>query len=434
MTHRMGDSKAYADERQGPSEHQLAKMAEHVVYEHRMCKWAAGEVDRHDPGGLHNALVEAYLLHARVLTEFFRSSPGGDDVVAHHYVKDWNGGPDITEAEQVIRAINKRMAHLTLYRLDHGSLPGDQIRWKPVLAHARADLGAIPLRVGPQPESLVRRRPFGDRGKIGQSALDLTSVRAGPRSMAHWNSLTLWNDPFLPPTRRTALTLSDSRRLIPKPAGARSPSFRCRTTPSSESPLVTSCMTSGVRSTTSPTPSLMHLVSPRPLGTSFQSSSAPRSTQGRLGTSNPKGCLQGIVHGIGLIEQLQPYHRRPDPRDDSLWHVHRFNNADKHRHKVKTVPIPQWEQSIFVSMGLGSRHMLSPEFPKNWTTGDEAVIHRVRFDPPWLTTSVPWQDRLLSLEFGVPPFDGEPVHTVHKKLLRKTCDDVAIIVDLFEKL
>jgi hypothetical protein len=54
----------------------------------------------------------------------------------------------------------------------------------------------------------------------------------------------------------------------------------------------------------------------------------------RVGTSTQAksgGPLHGIVHGLRLIEQVQPYHREPDPEADPLAHIHRFSNTDKHR-------------------------------------------------------------------------------------------------------
>src|SRR5437899_1751727 len=38
-------------------------------------------------------------------------------------------------------------------------------------------------------------------------------------------------------------------------------------------------------------------------------------------TTNAKGPLAGIVHGLVEIERLQPYKRKPDPEADPLFHI-----------------------------------------------------------------------------------------------------------------
>lgn len=61
---------------------------------------------------------------------------------------------------------------------------------------------------------------------------------------------------------------------------------------------------------------------------------------GTVREARQRGPLGGLVHGLALMEQLQPYRLEPEPRTDPLWHVHRFSNADKHREVAGFLGIP----------------------------------------------------------------------------------------------
>ncbi len=102
------------------SEETLKAMAGHVVYEQRMWDWARQVVDVTPiTSPEHNASVEAFLLHSRVLAEFFTArNPKPDDVVAADYVSDWTADDDIRALDQAQKSIHKRLAHLSTLRLD----------------------------------------------------------------------------------------------------------------------------------------------------------------------------------------------------------------------------------------------------------------------------------------------------------------------------
>jgi hypothetical protein len=148
--------------------------------------------------------------------------------------------------------------------------------------------------------------------------------------------------------------------------------------------------------------------------------------------NNPSGALQGISDGLILTRELQPYKLQPEPTQDPLWHIHRFNNADKHREPVALLAIPSGPiQLRFNGIPVESEPVL--EIP-NWSPDEEYVIHRIRFDPPRaynLRAEGPIQ---LQVSFTTPPFATEPAHTVTISQLRGCCDHVAKIIDLFKML
>ncbi len=148
--------------------------------------------------------------------------------------------------------------------------------------------------------------------------------------------------------------------------------------------------------------------------------------------NNPSGALQGINHGLTLMRDLQPYKLQPDPRRDPLWHVHRFNNADKHREPVALLAIPSGAiQLHFNGIPLETEPVLEIS---NWSPDQEYVIHRIRFDPPWaynLRAEGPIQ---LQVSFTTPPFEAEPAHSVTIGQLRAACDHMAMVIEAFKML
>jgi hypothetical protein len=71
-----------------------------------------------DNGWLHNALIESFVIHYRVLFEFFYKHPQGDDVSAEHYFAsgdDWRRlrPPETPLLRNSIRRSAKEIAHLT---------------------------------------------------------------------------------------------------------------------------------------------------------------------------------------------------------------------------------------------------------------------------------------------------------------------------------
>jgi hypothetical protein len=117
-------------------------MSEHVLYEIELCASAlyalvtdARTSERDFPPltieyGRGNAVIEAFLLHVRVLDDFFRERGSRDsDVLALDFVgdpEDWKlalescPSPPISARER----INRGIAHLSWHRVHEGAIPG----------------------------------------------------------------------------------------------------------------------------------------------------------------------------------------------------------------------------------------------------------------------------------------------------------------------
>ena len=112
------------DKNPPPERHELPELLDKLKYE----LWMLGEcakklaVDDLEEAE-HNAWLEAYIIHARLLTEFFRDKPrkDKDDVVAKHYLGDYWKDADATTALEALwertEAWNKWLAHLTATRV-----------------------------------------------------------------------------------------------------------------------------------------------------------------------------------------------------------------------------------------------------------------------------------------------------------------------------
>lgn len=103
----------------------LDGMAAHVLYERRMWEWTRSALDEpFDQGnphahGVHNCVVEAFLIHTRILTEFFLAPKTlrSDDVHATDYVASWTQDAHTQCLATALPAINKRIAHISTRRL-----------------------------------------------------------------------------------------------------------------------------------------------------------------------------------------------------------------------------------------------------------------------------------------------------------------------------
>lgn len=103
----------------------LEAAARDVVYELQMLVHTADAF----PGGQRliesvadrNVFLESFLIHARVVDEFLRSTPTRDDVTAEHYLPGWRGRSILTDVERI--AIDKQVAHLTAARRDKIKFP-----------------------------------------------------------------------------------------------------------------------------------------------------------------------------------------------------------------------------------------------------------------------------------------------------------------------
>ncbi len=101
----------------------LVSASEHLCYEIEMLLGTKNALASRlcQNGILANALIESFTLHARVLLAFLypETELRKDDVVAEHYVEDWNSKrPRMPKSLNHIRGrVGKEVAHLTYGRL-----------------------------------------------------------------------------------------------------------------------------------------------------------------------------------------------------------------------------------------------------------------------------------------------------------------------------
>jgi hypothetical protein len=96
---------------------------EHVGYEAEMLVGTADLLRRMSEATIaHDAVLESFLVHARLLDDFLAHDvpkPGTlseDDVVARHYLPNWPLAPVMSKSERDLA--NKMVAHLTTARAD----------------------------------------------------------------------------------------------------------------------------------------------------------------------------------------------------------------------------------------------------------------------------------------------------------------------------
>jgi len=104
-----------------PTAADLLALTADLNYEIGMTWYLARVAIPGSSGPQQNALKESLLIHARCLMDFFNCKPWGDDVIASHYVPEWDpaqdGGPELAWLNAHLELfINKRVAHLTAYR------------------------------------------------------------------------------------------------------------------------------------------------------------------------------------------------------------------------------------------------------------------------------------------------------------------------------
>lgn len=136
----------------------------------------------------------------------------------------------------------------------------------------------------------------------------------------------------------------------------------------------------------------------------FWSATRYRNDVGTSTVPKPTGPLQGLSHGIALIESWQPYKLKAqglNPRTDPLWNIHRFSNADKHREIAPFTPVPFGALECNFK-GTKVEDAPIDEIP-NFSIDEEFVIHRMRFDPPVATNLRVTSPLTVGLGFSTPP-------------------------------
>lgn len=97
-----------------------AFLAEHYVYEINMLRTTHVLILHSVSWLLSNALMESFVIHARVLLDFFGKPRGNDDVVAAHFTKAgaMTNAATATVPVSVRQRLNKQVPHLTYARAD----------------------------------------------------------------------------------------------------------------------------------------------------------------------------------------------------------------------------------------------------------------------------------------------------------------------------
>ena len=101
------------------------KIAPKLKYEWNMFEWLAQRIAKEYEASSQqkqNLLTEDFLLHARVLRDFFIRNPENDDVSARHFFNDesiWTSESSTLcpYLQQNRIRLNKKLAHLTYSRL-----------------------------------------------------------------------------------------------------------------------------------------------------------------------------------------------------------------------------------------------------------------------------------------------------------------------------
>jgi len=101
------------------------QIVQRIKYEFDMFEWLADKIQSdwgNAPWPMKNLFVEGFLLHARILRDFFIADPKQDDVSARHFFEDpsqWRAPSSslcpYLKANKV--RIDKKLAHLTYSRL-----------------------------------------------------------------------------------------------------------------------------------------------------------------------------------------------------------------------------------------------------------------------------------------------------------------------------
>jgi len=164
----------------------------------------------------------------------------------------------------------------------------------------------------------------------------------------------------------------------------------------------------------------------------FANANLYRKKVGTASAAAATGPLGGVTVGLGLVDQCQPYHRNNDARLDPLWHVYRFNNADKHRLPPFLLAFPTGKINYRFNGTLVEKEEV--EEVVSWTPEKEFDIARLRFDPPVVRNFRVDGPMTLHAGFLTPPIKAEPEHSISLSLLRKTCSHVSTLVKLVEQI
>jgi hypothetical protein len=143
--------------------------------------------------------------------------------------------------------------------------------------------------------------------------------------------------------------------------------------------------------------------------------------------------LGGVIYGLKEIWDAQPFHQHPNPRENPLYIVNHFSNADKHRIICRVVALP-----TSVSRTIPQTFTILEEvrFPegRRLPNGD-FEMGRIRIAPPFPTDPQPNIDITVAVFFATKAFGNEPnPKVVSAQILEKCCAHIAILLQRFSKL
>jgi hypothetical protein len=153
---------------------------------------------------------------------------------------------------------------------------------------------------------------------------------------------------------------------------------------------------------------------------------------GTLAAPNIKALfLKGIIHGLGEIERLQPYHLQPDPHAHPLWHIARFSNADKHREIAGFFGVPNKVNLTFEPDPVEKESLPIPD----WQPQMQCEIQRVRFSQPY-PPEIRFKRKVAAqILFTTSARGSETTHPgIGPDNLTACCDLVDKIIGIFEAL
>ena len=147
-------------------------LAEHYVYEIKMLRTAYQLLSHAKEQGRANALIEVFVLHARVLIDFFDSRPRRDDAVAGHFTGTGTFAATATKSicQGLRRRISKQIVHLTYARTGANKI--DSSDRLTLLQALEADHAEFKRQVAPEfAACFCNEQPFG---------LVVSAIRSAP--------------------------------------------------------------------------------------------------------------------------------------------------------------------------------------------------------------------------------------------------------------
>ena len=157
--------------------------------------------------------------------------------------------------------------------------------------------------------------------------------------------------------------------------------------------------------------------------------------RGQVGTetiAKPDGPLGGVIFGLREIWDLQPFHRKPDPSEDPLFHINWLSNADKHRHIIGFEPYLRGPSRIWVRSGVVLEE-IALHVPEAAYKEFEVARFRLAFPLP-AEIKIDY-DISMGIQYVAKPFGTySPRFDLNAGIMNSLYDHVAMVVNLFKKL